>query len=80
MRDKVTKTAYEKGFIVRLTNGKFYYLWLCLLQKWLRDAYNIHVEPCLRKKDYSLNHFYFDCNVKSHNNDCLLYTSDAADD
>lgn len=51
MKEKIVNIAYEKGFInsgdLDVFDGSKpndYYLWMCLLQKWLRVERYIHVE------------------------------------
>lgn len=46
MKNELIQLAKEKGFIPEnLTIGwkEDYYLWLCSLQKWLREVHNIDV-------------------------------------
>lgn len=51
MKEQLIKLAKEKGFISNIhkaismqTNDSLYeYLWMCELQKWLRDEHDIHV-------------------------------------
>lgn len=46
---ETSKLAKEKGFrsiqphILILKSKEHYYLWMCELQKWLREIHNIHV-------------------------------------
>lgn len=53
MKEKLIESAKEKGFksliIGKSVNAKytkkdFYYLWMCEVQKWLRDLHNIDIE------------------------------------
>ena len=41
------KLSNEKGFLSKdkliSVNSEYYYLWMCELQKWLREAHNIDV-------------------------------------
>lgn len=53
MKEELIKQSEEKGFISRdrlvKVNESYYYLWMCELQKWLRDKHNIDVQaPCIR--------------------------------
>ena len=47
----------EKGFISRdnliKVNADYKYLWMCELQKWLREVHNIHIviSPILKEED-----------------------------
>jgi hypothetical protein len=43
---KITKPAKNKGFDIKLHpqgNSYDYFLWMCKLQKWLRDEHKIHI-------------------------------------
>lgn len=44
---ETAKLAKEKGFISRdklvTVNKEYYYLWMCELQKWLRDVHKINL-------------------------------------
>ena len=47
MTQDLIKESRNKGFMSRnnlvQVNDDYYYLWMCELQKWLRDIYNIVV-------------------------------------
>ncbi len=60
MKEELIELAKEKGFSNEVNGGegifydmdilenkKSYYLWMCLLQQWLRENYNIYVTPIL---------------------------------
>lgn len=44
---ETAKLAKEKGFLSRdnlvTINSDYFYLWMCELQKWLRDTHKIHI-------------------------------------
>ena len=40
MKDELIKLALQKDFLFIVDS---YYLWMCELQKWLRDKHNIHI-------------------------------------
>jgi hypothetical protein len=53
MEKKVIELATEEGFIssiigksveAKYSNKDFYYLWMCELQKWLREVHGIHIQ------------------------------------
>ena len=51
MKEELINRAFELGFkggnILELFDSEKpndYYLWMCLLQKWLREEHNIHLE------------------------------------
>ena len=53
MQKQLIASAKEKGFEshiigksveAKYSNKDFYYLWMCELQKWLREEHNIHIE------------------------------------
>ena len=52
MEKKIIELATEKGFTssiigksveAKYSNKDFYYLWMCELQKWLREVHKIHI-------------------------------------
>ena len=47
MKEQLIELAHKKEFISRdrliIVNDSYYYLWMCELQKWLREKYNIHI-------------------------------------
>lgn len=72
-RQELIKLATDKGFTSKVIGKSvdnksiekdFYYLWMCELQKWLRDVHRIHVSPFadydLKDKTYDT---YWNCNV-----------------
>ena len=64
MNNELTQLANKKGFFPEnLTIGwkEDYYLWMCSLQKWLREVYNIHVcvdLSCITFEDGNNKWFY----------------------
>lgn len=68
-RQELIKLATDKGFTSKVigksvdnksTEKDFYYLWMCELQKWLRDVHRIHVSPLADydKKDITYNTYW----------------------
>ena len=49
--NKLIKQSADKGFVSRdyivEVNEDYYYLWMCELQKWLREEHNIYIQPSL---------------------------------
>lgn len=47
MTQDLIKESKNKGFMSRnnlvQVNDDYYYLWMCELQKWLRDVHNLHI-------------------------------------
>ena len=52
MEEQIISIAKEKGFIsniigksveAKYSNKDFYYLWMCELQKWLREVHNTYI-------------------------------------
>jgi len=72
-KQELIKLATDKGFISKAIGKSvdsksiekdFYYLWMCELQKWLRDVHKIHVSlfADYDRKDITYN-TYWNCNV-----------------
>ena len=40
---KIYKELIKIGIWIKLSNNHAYYLWMCELQKWLRENHNIHI-------------------------------------
>jgi len=58
MKEELIQLAQEKGFTYKcpqvgdLINPYDFYVWMCKLQKWLRDNHNIDCQPiCSYKKE-----------------------------
>lgn len=55
----LTKLSKEKGFLSKDNliniNNSYYYLWLCELQKWLREVHKIVVESIVFDKGFLEN-------------------------
>jgi hypothetical protein len=71
MKEKIIKLAKEKGFLSKgtrtignKTDDLTYYLWLCELQKWLRDKHQIFVETSFCHID-TIEHDYAVFIIKS---------------
>jgi hypothetical protein len=54
MKEQLVKAASDLGFVSpvigksvfsKISDKPFYYLWLCELQKWLREQFNMNVIP-----------------------------------
>ena len=63
MKEQLIKLANDKGFTSHIigkavdakhSNKDFYHLWMCELQKWLREVHNIDIDITR-------------CNVQNHN-------------
>ena len=61
MKEQLIILAKEKGFISEIigksvdskySKKDFYYLWMCELQKWLRETYQINILICPSKLGY----------------------------
>jgi hypothetical protein len=52
----LVKLSKEKGFLSRdrliEVNECYYYLWLCELQKWLRDVHHVHIGISINQFGY----------------------------
>ena len=46
MKEEITKLALDKGFAQssKMPYLDAYYMWLCLLHKWLREKHNTRIE------------------------------------
>ena len=55
--NEIVKLSREKGFVSRdmliTISESYYYLWMCELQRWLREFHNIHVvlKPIMGSKN-----------------------------
>lgn len=52
MKEELVTLSREKGFMSRdnltTVNDEYCYLWMCELQKWLREKHNLHI--CIEPK------------------------------
>lgn len=48
MKEQLIELSKQVSFLSRdsliKVNDNYYYLWMCELQKWLRDVHNVHIE------------------------------------
>lgn len=69
IKDKLISLAEQKGFNWRLHpqfNKYDYYLWMCKLQKWLREKYNIHIILFINTLDCKYEIQVYNCNEEPY--------------